>query len=81
MPLSEEERATLKRLQQKEKEPAAAPVGKTVHVNIDAGDPKQIAWGIKKGFIDPDEVEEDGNGSEGEEDGDDAPRRKGYFNQ
>jgi len=80
MPLSEEERATLKRLQQKDKEPAAAPVGKTVHVNIDAGDPKQIAWGIKKGFIDPDEVESE-NGDESDDEETDAPRRKGYFGQ
>ena len=81
MPLSNEERATLKRLQQKEKEPDAGPVGRSVRVNIDLGDESQIARAIKYGFLTSDEVEEDKNGAGGDDDeeADDSPNRRGYF--
>jgi len=80
VPLTDEEQATLKKLQQKAKEPAAPPVGKVINVNVDLGDEAQVARAIKHGFLTSDEVEADSNG-ESEEDADDAPRRKGYFNQ
>jgi hypothetical protein len=81
VPLSEEERAVLKRLQQKDKEPAAPPVGKVINVSVDLGDEAQVARAIKHGFLTADEVEQDKNGSDGgdDDDGDDAPKRKGYF--
>jgi hypothetical protein len=82
MALSEEERATMKRLQQKEKEPAAGPIGKVIQVSVDLGDEAQIARAIKHGFLTADEVESDRNGSDDEDgEGDDAPRRKGYFKE
>lgn len=81
MPLSEEERATLKRLQQKDKEPAAPPIGKVINVSVDLGSDEQIARAIKHGFLTADEVAEDkGNGDGEDEDSDEAPKRKGYFN-
>ena len=81
MPLSDEERATLKRLQQKEKEPAAAPVGKVINVTVDLGSEEQVARAIKHGFLTADEVADDKGDSDGDEgDGDEAPKRKGYFN-
>jgi hypothetical protein len=79
VPLSEEERATLKRLQQKEKEPAAAPVGKVIQVSVDLGDEAQVARAIKHGFLTSDEVEQDKGDEDEDSDSDDAPRRKGYF--
>lgn len=80
MPLSEEETATLKRLQQKAKEPAAPPVGKVINVSVDLGDEAQVARAIKHGFLTAEEAEADKNG-DGEEDGEgeEAPKRKGYF--
>jgi hypothetical protein len=79
VPLNEEEQAVLKRLQQKAKEPAAAPVGKVINVTVDLGDENQVARAIKHGFLTADEVEQDRNGDESDEDGEDAPNRKGYF--
>jgi len=81
MPLSEEERATLKRLQQKEKEPAAAPVGKVINVTVDLGDAAQVERAIKHGFLTADEVDADSDGKGDEDEGEDAPKRKGYFGQ
>lgn len=81
MPLSDEEKATLRRLQQKEKEPAGPPMGRTIHVNVDLGDESQIARAIKFGFLTSDEVEADQNGGGGdaEDEDDEAPNRRGYF--
>jgi len=80
MALSDEERATLKRLQQKEKEPAPAPIGKVINVTVDLGSDEQIARAIKHGFLTADEVAADKGGDDDEdEDSDEAPRRKGYF--
>lgn len=78
--LSEKEAAALKRLQEKAEAPDAPSVGRSINVNVDLSDPKQIALAIKHGFLTPDEVdeleeEETGNGEEGEE----TPRRKGFF--
>jgi len=78
MALTDEEKATLKKLQQKEKEPSGPPVGKVINVTVDLGSDEQIARAIKHGFLTPAEVEEDTGGEEGEEN-DDAPKRKGYF--
>ena len=87
MPLSDEERATLKRLQQKEKEPEAPPVGRSVQARVDFGDPKQVALAVKHGFLTAEEAEE-GKKKESDDDDDDddkkdrkvdKPRRKGYF--
>lgn len=77
MPLSDEERATLRALQRKEKEPAAAPVGKVVNVTVDLGSKEQVDLAIKHGFLTADEVAQD-QGEE-EEEADEAPRRPGYF--
>jgi hypothetical protein len=77
--LNDEERATLKRLMAKDKEPAAPPVGKVINVTVDLGDEAQVARAIKHGFLTADEVAEDQNGDSGEDEGEDAPRRKGYF--
>lgn len=79
MPLNEEEQKVLKQLQQKAKEPAAAPVGKVINVTVDLGDESQVARAIKHGFLTADEVDQDRNGDESDEDADDAPSRKGYF--
>lgn len=79
MPLSDEEKAVLKRLQQKEKEPAGAPVGKVINVTVDLGDESQVARAIKHGFLTADEVAEDKGGGESDDDDEDAPNRKGYF--
>jgi hypothetical protein len=82
VPLTDEERATLRKLQQKEKEPAAPPVGKVIQVSVDLGDEAQVARAIKHGFLTADEVESDRNGDEsGEGEGDEAPDRKGYFSR
>jgi hypothetical protein len=79
VPLSEEEQAVLKRLQQKAKEPQAAPVGKVINVTVDLGDESQVARAIKHGFLTADEVEQDKDGDGSDEDADEAPNRKGYF--
>lgn len=79
MPLSDEEQATFKELQRKAKEPAAAPVGKSINVTVDLSDEKQVARAIKHGFLTAEEVAEDKEGDNGDGEGDETPRRKGYF--
>lgn len=81
MALNEEQRRQLKELQRLEKEPAAAPVGKVINVTVDLGNDEQVARAIKHGFLTAAEVDEDRGDGESDEDADDAPRRKGYFNQ
>jgi hypothetical protein len=77
--LSEQERAMLKRLQDKEKEPAAPPVGRVINVTVDLGSQEQIDRAIEHGFLTRAEATEDQQDSDGSEEGDEAPRRKGYF--
>jgi hypothetical protein len=80
VPLTDEERVALKKLQQKEKEPASAPVGKVINVSVDLGDEAQVQRAIKHGFLTADEAAAEGNGDgDDDDDSDDAPRRKGYF--
>jgi len=79
VPLSDEERATLKELMRKDKEPAAPPVGKSISVTVDLSDDAQVERAIQHGFLTRAEVAADRNGDEDGEDGDEAPKRKGYF--
>ena len=83
MALSAKEKEMLERLTKKADEPEAPPVGRSISATIDLGDPKQIALAIKHGFLTSDEVEdlkeeEEGKEKEGKE-GDDTPKRRGYF--
>jgi len=79
VPLNDEQRRQLKELQRLEKEPAAPPVGKVINVTVDLGDEAQVQRAIEHGFLTAREVAEDRNGDGDDEDGEDAPRRKGYF--
>lgn len=76
MGLSEKEAAMLKALSKKAEEPDAPPVGRSVRVNVDLSDPKQVALAIKHGFLSGDDVEEE---KEETEDTEETPKRHGYF--
>ena len=78
MGLSKEEAATLKRLQDKSKEPDAPQVARTLNVSIDLGDEAQVARAQKLGLLGLFD-DEDGDG-DGDGDGDEPPTRRGYFN-
>lgn len=84
MALSEKQRRQLERLQELEKQPEAAPVGRHVNVTIDLGNADQVAMGRKMGFLPGDDDEDDDGDDEGDEgDGggrrDETPKRKGFF--
>lgn len=78
--LSDEEKSTLKKLQEKLKAPDEAPIGKSIHVNIDLGDENQVKAAHKLGLLsglfsdDDEDGGEDGNGED-----DETPKRRGYF--
>lgn len=78
MALSKEEKATLKALMEKDKEPDA-PAG-NVNFSLDLGDDKGFMRGVKLGlFSDPDATnDDDGDGDDGD-DPDDVPRRRGFM--
>lgn len=83
MGLSKEEKRQLKALQQKEQEPDAPPIGKSVNFSVDLGDPKQVETakslgllGFLQGDNDDDDENDDDDDDENAETG---PRRKGYF--
>lgn len=75
--LSDEETAMLKRLTDKQKAPDSAPIGRSINVTIDLGDEEQIKRAIKHGFLTADDVADEKG--EDEDEGDEVPRRKGYF--
>lgn len=74
---AEEERA-LKRLMEKREAPDSGPVGRSVNVSIDLGDPKQVERAQRLGLLDLFEDEEPEVDTEADE-ADDTPKRKGYF--
>jgi hypothetical protein len=75
--LSESEKAALARLQAKAEAPDEGPISKAINVTINLGDKAQVALAKKMGFL-PDDDEEVTEEMEGEE-GDETPKRKGYF--
>lgn len=78
--LSKQEQALLEKLQAKMEAPDRPSVGRTLNATIDLGDPKQVALAIKHGFLDADDPElGDEGGSEGAEQPDEKPNRRGYF--
>lgn len=77
MGLTEEEKATLKRLNDKSKEPDTPPP--SVNYNLDLSSDSAWERAQKLGLV-PGEGDGDGDGNgDGEGEGDDAPRRRGYF--
>lgn len=82
--LSEAEKATLKKLREKEEAPDAPPVSKSISATVDLSDEKSVAAAIKHGFLTADEVEElqdndDDDSDNGKKTA--TPRRKGYFKE
>lgn len=82
--LSDEESAMLKRLSDKKNAPDGPSVGKSINVNVDLSDPKQVAAAIKHGFLTADEADDAGDkdgdkNGDGDKEGDETPSRKGYF--
>ena len=51
MGLTDEEKATLKRLNDKAKEPDSSPIGKSVNVIVDLKDKAQVALARSMGFL------------------------------
>jgi hypothetical protein len=77
--LSKKEQEILDQLHAKQEAPDEPQYGRSVHVNVDLGDEKQvsIARRIFPGLFDDDEVED---GSD-EDEPDAAPKRRGYFDK
>jgi hypothetical protein len=76
MALSDEEKAQLKKLTEKAKAPDTPPP--SVNYNLDLSDDKAYERAVKLGLISGD----DSDDSDGDEDeGDDTPKRKGYFSE
>lgn len=72
----------LKALQEKSEAPDAPSVGRSISVQIDLGDAKQVALAQRHGFLDPDEDESDKEAPEGDtKDADEKPKRRGYFQE
>lgn len=78
MGLSAKERRLLENLQRKAEEPDPPTTGRSLHFNIDLGDPKQIAQAIKLGLLPGDDDDDDADDDKNELE--EAPRRRGYFN-
>lgn len=81
MGLTAAEKKALERLQRKAEEPDAPPVSRSITATVDLSDPKSIAAAIKHGFLTSDEVEDlqDDEGDGESDEGDETPKRRGYF--
>lgn len=81
MGLSPAEKKALERLQRKAEEPDPPAVGRSVTASVDLSDPKSIAAAIKYGFLTESEVEDlqDDEGDGESDEGDETPKRRGYF--
>ncbi len=77
MPSREAIAAQIKKLQDQLDAPEPGPVGRVINATINLGDPKQVALAIKHGFLDPDEP--DPTDPPESDEGDDTPKRRGYF--
>jgi hypothetical protein len=78
--LSKQEQAMLEKLTAKSEAPDRSPSGRTVNVNIDLGDPKQVKmaerYGLLDGYDEDDEETEDDD-----TDADETPKRRGFFDE
>lgn len=81
MGLTAAEKKMLERLSKKAEEPDAPPVSRSITATVDLSDPKSIAAAIKHGFLTSDEVEDlqDDEGDGESDEGDETPKRRGYF--
>lgn len=80
MGLSSKERRLLESLQRKAEEPDPPTTGRSLHFNIDLGDPKQIAQAIKLGLLPGDDDDDDEGDDDNQQVKEEGPRRRGYFN-
>lgn len=80
MGLSSKERRLLESLQRKAEEPDPPTTGRSLHFNIDLGDPKQIAQAIKLGLLPGDDDDDDEGDDDSQRVNEEGPRRRGYFN-
>lgn len=79
MGLTAQEKAMLDKLSKKAEEPDPAPVGKSLTAHINLGSKDEVALAIKHGFLTADEVEELAEGEGEKDEGDEKPKRQGYF--
>lgn len=80
--LSKSEQSLFDKLKDKIEAPDTSPVGRSVRVNVDLSDPKQVALAIKHGFLDSDDDDDDDDDDKGDKDDkDDTPKRRGYFSE
>jgi hypothetical protein len=80
--LTSKEKKLLENLTRKAEEPDAGPVSKSVNVLVDLKDAASVAMAKKFGFL-PDDDDADDDDADGDADtdaeGDDTPKRRGYF--
>ena len=86
MALTKREKEMLERLQAKAEEPDRGPISRALNVSIDLGDAKQVALAKRYGFLDDDDDDLDDEGTDDKggkngDEGDDTPKRKGYFGE
>lgn len=74
MALTDEEKAQLKQLQEKEKEP---PAGRSERINftVDLSDETSVRRGIKLGLVSPDALDDLDGGDDDDKDDDDKPAK------
>ena len=77
--LTDDEANMLKKLMAKREAPDAPAVGRSISVSIDLGDEAQVRRAQRLGLLDSDEAESNGAEAEGESEGDEKPKRRGYF--
>jgi hypothetical protein len=75
--LSAKEAELLKKLQAKAEAPEAPASNRTLNIDIDLGDDKQVARAIKLGLLDAGD-DDDGDGDD-DDDGDEPPKRRSFF--
>lgn len=76
--LTDSEQSLLKKLQAKLDAPDAGPIARAINVTINLADPKQVAQAIKMGLLEP--FEDEPADADELEQVDEAPKRRGYFN-
>lgn len=78
--LSKKEQDLLDRLNAKLEAPESSPANRSISVNIDLGDEKQVKLAQRFGFLDRDDDEDDDDGSDDDDkEADQPPKRRGYF--
>lgn len=78
--LSKEEQAALRRLQEKAEAPEPPSVARSLTASINLGNPEEVKLAKRYGFLpaDDDDDEQDDT-DQGDEEGDETPKRRGYF--